>query len=84
MVDFTKIFAAHLAAGATVEEGLAKLRAEGASPVAAIKAIRAGMRVSLSEAKSTFDTSPTWRQTALANSALHEEAIAVLTRSSES
>ncbi len=85
MPDFTRIFAANIAAGDTVETALAKLRqVEGAHPVAAIKAVRDGMGVSLAEAKQIFDASPSWRQTVLANRALHEDAIAALIGSSES
>jgi len=85
MTDFTTIFAANIAAGDTVETALAKLRqAEGAHPVAAIKAIHAVMGVSLAEAQQIFDASPSWRQAVLANRALHEETIAALISSSDS
>jgi ribosomal protein L7/L12 len=85
MTDFTSIFATNIAAGDTVESALAKLRqSKGAHPVAAIKAIRAVMGVSLAEAKQIFNASPSWRQAVVANSALHEEIIAALIGSSES
>jgi len=84
MTDFTNILAANIAAGDTVETALAKLRqAEGAHPVAVIKAIRAVMGLSLAEAKQIFDASPSWQQAVLANRALHEAAIAALISSSD-
>ena len=85
MTDFTSIIATNIAAGDTVEIALGKLRqAEGAHPVAAIKAIRAVMGVSLAEAKQILDASPSWWQAVLANRALHEEAIAALISGSDS
>ena len=72
------ILRARLESGATVEEGLAHLRAFGVSPVETIKAICQVLSVSLGEAKVIFSASPAWKREVLAARELREEVLRVL------
>jgi ribosomal protein L7/L12 len=62
-----------LRSGATLEQGLARLREAGAHPIAVIKAIREVLDIDLGEAKRIFDLSPAWGHEAEAGRRFHEE-----------
>jgi ribosomal protein L7/L12 len=78
MEDYTALLANILDSGASLEVGLAKLQRLGASPVDAIKAIRATRGIRLSEAKEIFSLSPAWAREVAAGDILHEEIISAL------
>jgi ribosomal protein L7/L12 len=83
MPNFTDILASQLDAGRPLEDALAELRAMGATPMEAIKAIRVARGVDLGEAKKIFSASPAWAREVEANRPLQEEAIALLARVSK-
>jgi len=66
--------------GQSLEVGLARLRAQGATPVETIKAICQVQQISLVEAKQLFAASPAWALEAAAGSALHEKIISLLSK----
>lgn len=78
MDHYTALLAHNLAAGATLEEVLALLRANGATPADVIKAIRINQGVSLGRAKQIFGQSPAWAREVLAGDVLHEDVISSL------
>ena len=80
MERYTALFATEVANGASLEEALALLRSQGATPVDAIKAIYTVQGVSLGEAKQLFTRSPAWAREVQAGDALHEEITALLSK----
>jgi hypothetical protein len=75
---YTVLFAECIASGASIEQALASLRVEGASPVEAIKAIHVFQNVSLAEAKNIFGLSQAWSLEVARGDALHAEIISKL------
>ena len=59
---------------------LVQLKADGATPIQAIKAIHAEFSLSLAAAKQEFSASKDWQQEAENADRLHEELIAVLAK----
>ena len=78
MDHFTSLLENTLGNGASLEEGLAALRAGGATPVDAIKAICVTQRIGLGEAKRVFGGSAAWAREVNAGNALHEEIVSAL------
>lgn len=78
MDDFAQLLRSQLAKGASLEDALARLRLEGAYPVATIKALNQVLGISLGEAKIIFDASPTWAREAATGHSLHNEVIRAL------
>lgn len=70
------------AVSANVDERLGELRASGASPVQAIKAVRREYQIPLAEAKRRLSISPVWQGHVQASRSLQEDAVAVVERSS--
>lgn len=83
MPNFADFLASQLGAGRRLEDALAELRAMGATPVEAIKAIRVARGVDLGEAKTIFSASPAWSREVEANSPLQDRAIALLAKVSK-
>jgi ribosomal protein L7/L12 len=79
MPNFTDVLMSHRDAGLSLEDALTQLRAQGATPMEAIKAIRAAEGVSLAQAKTIFSSSAAWAREVEASRPLQEEAIAILT-----
>jgi ribosomal protein L7/L12 len=63
---------------ASVEAALVALHDAGASPIGAIKALRAGKDLSLGEAKQALHASPAWYSEARTAEALHEQFLEAL------
>lgn len=70
---YSRLLADQLAAGEDKNAALAALREAGATPVEAIKAIRAVLGVDLAEAKKIFSTCPAWILEVKAGEHLHQE-----------
>jgi|WetSurMetagenome_2_1015567.scaffolds.fasta_scaffold628404_1 ribosomal protein L7/L12 len=62
----------------SIEAALGRLHAVGASPIAAIKALRNGKHISLREAKEALHASPSWHLEARAAESLHDEILSTL------
>lgn len=77
MDRYLEIFAKRLSDGASHNDALADLRAAGASPIDAIKAVRSVLKVNLAEAKRIFSEAPAWSAEVRAADELHEELISL-------
>ena len=82
MERFTALLDGFIKEGQPVEEGLMRLRAQGATPIEAIKAIHLALGVNLAEAKQIFSQSPAWAREVAASANLHDEALAMLRQNS--
>jgi len=63
-----------------VDERLLQLKASGAAPVTAIKAIHVEFGLSLVEAKVAFSLSPAWTRDAADGDRLHHEVLTALAK----
>lgn len=84
MEHFAEILTNALANGESLEDALSDLRARGASPVAAIKAIHIARGVSLGEAKQIFGRSAAWTREIAAGDVLHKEIFSMLAKEKDS
>ena len=78
MERFPALLASLLSSGASLEAALARLKADGATPIETIKAIALVQGVRLGEAKQVFSRSPSWSKEAAAGDALHSQILALL------
>jgi ribosomal protein L7/L12 len=72
---YTKLLSDNLAAGASVNEALTNLKAEGATTAQAIKAVHLARGVSLGQAKELFAQCPAWAGEVEAGQLLHQEIL---------
>jgi ribosomal protein L7/L12 len=68
----------------SIEQMLARLKGEGATPVQAIKAVHLTFNVSLDEAKRQFSMSSAWTKEVASGDKLHDEVFAILEREAKS
>ena len=66
-----------------VQQRLTQLKAEGATPIHAIKTIHAEFGFSLADAKREFSSSTAWQQEVANADLLHANVIAVLAKESK-
>jgi hypothetical protein len=78
MDSHTLLLATRLANGTPLEEALALLRANGATPAEVIRALHVTQGMSLGEAKQVFSQSASWKKEVLAGDALHGEIVSAL------
>lgn len=83
MDTYTQLFAHKLKDGADQNSALADLKAAGASPIEAIKAIREALGVGLGDAKRIFSNCPAWKSEVEAADELHSTLIGNLDMESD-
>jgi hypothetical protein len=66
-----------------VQQRLSQLKAEGATPIHAIKTIHAEFGLSLADAKLEFSSSAAWQREAASADGLHADVMAALAKRSE-